>query len=229
MLPPTVSLYNEVYPNAMPRQTRGHQTTDASVQNQNQHPTPVWPEAVNHSSREGYFMTRNFIPYPQAQNARLAPMLNLALDPIINSGYSSRYLEEAGFTMVRENPEALSAARKILKASCLVLGINNVQWPNSAPSRLYRVNAELNAYLNDRPNEMQLFHVLGVSPYEADNFQRLISKLLWSIGAQSTYLNHQEQEAFLRSLIDASLAPLKAVLMKDTLKTPLPTAKPIND
>jgi hypothetical protein len=217
---PQVSLYNEVYPNATPPRQSRLQASQAPG---------GWAKPAIHSNRDGYFSTRNFVSYPQAQNARLAPMLSLALDPIINSAYSSRYLEEAGFTTVHDNPEALAAARKILKASCLVLGINNVQWPNAAPSRLYRVNAELNAYLNDRPNEMQLFHLLGVSPYEADNFQRLIAKLLWSIGAQSTYLNHQEQEAFLRSLIDASLAPLKAVLMRDKLNTKLPTSTPIND
>ena len=221
MLPPNRTLYAEVYPNVMPRQVR--LTTTTQPEN-----SALQPEVVAHSNRAGYFMTRNFVDYHRAQSARLAPMLNRALNPIVDSAYTGRFLEDAGFTTVRENPGALSAARQILKASCLVLGINNVQWPYASPSRLYRVNAELNAYLNDRPDEMQLFHVLGVSPYGADNFQRLLAKLLWSLGAQSTYLNQHEQETFLRSLIDASLAPLKAVLMKNSPNNQLPVTAPIN-
>jgi hypothetical protein len=145
----------------------------------------------------------------RAKNSRVALYLEQGLAPLLKSPLCMRYLEEAGFPEVRQNPQALRQAQDILNDACLVLSVNNVQRNTSYPNRLYRLSADMTAYLNDRPKEMKILGLNGISEYDAERFQRLESKLLWSVGIQETYLSRQEQDDLLRMLIDASQAPLR--------------------
>jgi hypothetical protein len=174
-------------------------------------------------TRQGYFYSNNFVPFQRAQSSRSAVTLMQALQPLVSSPYTLRYLKEAGFYEVENDPMAFGKAQEIMNKTALVLSINMVQRPYGYPSRLYRINKDLDGYLNDRTDQMEKFHLLGTSVYDAQNFQRLSSKLLWSVGAQETFLVHQEQEAFLHMLIDASQAPLRANLACSKLEDPHPS------
>jgi len=189
-------------------------------------PTPKAPKNLYQAiekTRQGYFYSANFVPFQRAQSSRSAVQLMQALQPLVSSPYALRYLKEAGFYQAENDPMAFRLAQEILNKTALVLSINMVQRPYGYPSRLYRVNKDLDGYLVDRPDQMEKLHLLGVSVYDAQNFQRLSAKLLWSVGAQETFLVQQEQEAFLHMLIDASQAPLRDNLACSKLETDHPS------
>ncbi|XVJ50953.1 MAG: hypothetical protein HEQ32_02220 [Vampirovibrio sp.] len=188
-----------LYPS--PRWAPANQTRHAS-------PAPSLHDTIQ-ARRQGYFYTYLFMPATRAKNSRVALFLDQGLAPLLKSPLCIRYLEEAGFPEVRQNPQALRQAQDILNDACLVLSVNNVQRNTSYPNRLYRLSADMTAYLNDRPKEMKILGLNGISEYDAERFQRLASKLLWSVGIQETYLSRQEQDDLLRMLIDASQAPLR--------------------
>jgi hypothetical protein len=161
-----------------------------------------------HQARQGYFYTANFVPLARAKASRSGLILQQGLQSMLGSSYCQRYLVDAGFDKVAQNLEAFRTAQEVLSNAALVMSMNMVQRPYGYPSRLYRLSAGLDAYLPDRPSEMEKYHLLGVTNYDADMFQRLSSKLLWSMGAPETSLNPQEQEAFLQMLIEVCRATL---------------------
>jgi hypothetical protein len=185
--------------------------------------TPLLPppktlyQAVS-AVRQGYFYTYNFIPLHRVKNSRIGVTLQQGVQPLVSSPYCLRYLVEAGFPEVQNNIAAFQSAQEIISNTCLVMSMNMVQRPYTYPSRLYRLTQKLDAYLSDRPDEMERYHLLGVTGYDAETFQRISSKLLWSIGAAETSLNPQEQQVLLQMLIDVSQAALKEKLQKNLNK-----------
>ncbi|MFN7311275.1 MAG: hypothetical protein ACK5T0_07910 [Vampirovibrionales bacterium] len=169
--------------------------------------------------RQGYFYTYVFMPPTRAKMSKCSVYLEQALRPLLSSPICIRYLEEAGFPEVRQDPQLLQQAQQLLDLACLTLSINNNQRHAAYPTPLYRLSIEMNAYLNDRPKEMQALGITGISNYDAGVFDQLATKLLWSVGIQETYLSLQEQESLLRILIDAAQASLRMAVWQKQAST----------
>ena len=173
-------------------------------------PKPLYKDVK--ALRQGYFYTYAFMPPTRAKMSKCSIYMEQALRPLLTSPACVRYLEEAGFPEVRQDPELLQQAQQLLDLACLTLSINNNQRHSACPSHLYRLSVEMNAYLNDRPREMQTLGLTGISNYDAGVFDQIATKLLWSVGIQETYLSRQEQETLLRILIDAAQASLRVAV-----------------
>jgi len=145
--------------------------------------------------------------------------LEQGLRPMLTSPSCARFLAEAGFPEVMQDPELLHQAQQLLDLACLTLSINNVQRATNYPTPLYRLSIEMNAYLNDRPNEMQALGLNGISSYDAGLFHQLATKLLWTVGVQETYLSIPEQENLVRMLIDAAQASLRMAVWQKKAST----------
>ncbi len=200
------------------------------------HPAPS-PKGAAHASAEakrhlntlyeqikalrqgGVFTTYVFMPPTRAKMSKCSIYLEQALRPILSSPNCIRYLEDAGFPEVRQDPQLLQQAQQLLDLACLTLSINNNQRPTNYPTPIYRLSIEMNAYLNDRPQEMQALGINGISNYDAGVFNQLATKLLWSVGIQETYLSLQEQETLLRILIDAAQASLRMAVWQKQAST----------
>jgi hypothetical protein len=178
--------------------------------------------------RQGYFYTYVFMPPTRAKMSKCSVYLEQALRPILSSPNCIRYLEDAGFPEVRQDPQLLQQAQQLLDLACLTLSINNNQRPTNYPTPLYRLSIDMTAYLNDRPKEMQALGINGISNYDAAVFSQLSTKLLWSVGIQETYLSIQEQETLLRILIDAAQASLRMAVWQKQASTIRSTYNPPN-
>lgn len=173
---------------------------------------PSLYDKVKSVRQGGVFITYVFTPPTRAKMSKCSIYLEQALRPILTSPNCIRYLEEAGFPEVRQDNQLLHQAQQLLDLACLTLSINNVQRPTNYPTPLYRLSIEMNAYLNDRPSEMQALGIRGISNYDAGVFHQLATKLLWSVGVQETYLTIQEQDNLLHILIDAAQASLRMLV-----------------
>jgi hypothetical protein len=169
--------------------------------------------------RQGYFYTYAFMPPTRAKMSKCSIYLEQALRPLLSSPSCIRYLEDAGFPEVRNDPQLLQQAQQLLDLACLTLSINNNQRHSACPTPLYRLSIDMSAYLNDRPREMQALGINGISNYDAGVFDQLATKLLWSVGIQETYLSIREQETLLRILIDAAQASLRMAVWQKKAST----------
>jgi hypothetical protein len=181
--------------------------------------TPGLYNRIKTARQAGVFITYVFMAPTRGKMSKCSIYLEQALRPILTSPSCARFLADAGFPEVMQDPQLLHQAQQLLDLACLTLSINNVQRPTNYPTPLYRLSIEMNAYLNDRPREMQALGINGISNYDAGLFHQLATKLLWSVGVQETYLSIQEQETLLRMLIDTAQASLRMAVWQKKAST----------